>query len=57
MKLCSKYGVQVVPFGGGTSLEGQTLSPYKTGVSIDFRNMRAVLQLNEQVRTKGNKFC
>jgi D-lactate dehydrogenase (cytochrome) len=49
MKLCTKYGMTVVPFGGGTSLEGQTLSPYKKGVSIDFKNMREVLELNEKV--------
>lgn len=51
MKLCTKYGMTVVPFGGGTSLEGQTLSPYKKGVSIDFKNMREVLELNEKVRS------
>ena len=39
----------MVPFGGGTSLEGQILSPHR-GVSIDFKNMGNVLELNEKVR-------
>jgi len=40
MKLCSKFSVPVVPFGGGTSLEGQTLpigsAEGTLPVSIDF---------------------
>ena len=39
----------MVPFGGGTSLEGQILCPHR-GVSIDFKNMGNVLELNEKVR-------
>ena len=50
MKLCYRYGLPVVPFGGGTSLEGQTLSP-RTGVSIDFKNMKGSLDLNVKVNT------
>jgi D-lactate dehydrogenase (cytochrome) len=48
MKLCYRHGLPVVPFGGGTSLEGQTLSPRK-GVSIDFKNMKGCLDLNVKV--------
>ena len=48
MKLCYRHGLPVVPFGGGTSLEGQTLSP-RTGVSIDFKNMKGCLDLNVKV--------
>ena len=50
MKLCHLYGLPVIPFGGGTSLEGQTLSP-RTGVSIDFKNMKGCLDLNVKVNT------
>lgn len=39
MRLCSKYAIPVIPFGGGTSIEGQTLAPFG-GVSIDFANMK-----------------
>jgi hypothetical protein len=46
VKLCSTYHVPVIPFGGGTSLEGQTLTP-QGGVSIDFSHMREVLELNQ----------
>lgn len=47
MKLCHKYKIPVTPFGGGTSLEGQTLSP-DGGVSIDFANMKQVLRINRE---------
>ncbi len=47
VKLCNKYAIPIVPFGGGTSLEGQTLTPHG-GISIDFANMKQVLELNEQ---------
>ena len=49
LKLCSIYGLPVVPFGGGTSLEGQILSPHQ-GLSIDFKNMGNILELNEKVK-------
>lgn len=62
MKVCSRLNAAVVPFGGGTSLEGQTLpianntliagSPGKTCgrrpvVSLDFERMKSVLAVNE----------
>ena len=46
MRLCTTHRVPVVPFGGGTSLEGQTLAP-RGGVSLDFSNMKRVLEVNE----------
>ena len=49
LKLCSIHGLPVVPYGGGTSLEGQILSPHQ-GLSIDFKNMGNILELNEKVR-------
>ena len=33
--------------GGGTSLEGHTLSP-KHGISLDFSQMREILEFNEK---------
>jgi hypothetical protein len=46
LKACSKHGVRVVPFGGGTSIEGQTLA-MEGGCSLDFNRMKSVLELNE----------
>lgn len=46
VKLCSQYKVPLIPFGGGTSLEGQTLAP-QGGLSLDFSNMRGVVELNQ----------
>ena len=34
-------------FGGGTSLEGQILTP-KAGISLDFCRMKKVLQINDR---------
>lgn len=47
VKLCNKYSIPIVPFGGGTSLEGQTLA-LKGGVSLDFNQMKGIVALNEQ---------
>ena len=54
LKLCHQHGVPVVAFGGGTSLEGQTL-PDTRGkgcslrpISLDMNRMKAVKQLNTQ---------
>lgn len=46
MKLCFVHGIPVVPFGGGTSIEGQTLAPQR-GCSIDFERMKQIVELNE----------
>ena len=47
MKLCKKYNVPVIPFGGGTSLEGQILTPLG-GVSLDFGRMQDIIELSEK---------
>ena len=47
VKLCNKYSYPVVPFGGGTSLEGQTIVTAKGGVSLDFNQMKNIIELNE----------
>eukprot|EP01041_Mallomonas_annulata_P011618 gene11618-24322_t len=44
--LCKKHHIPIIPFGGGTSIEGQTLALYG-GVSIDFSNMKNIIELNE----------
>jgi hypothetical protein len=46
MKLCKEHVIPVVAFGGGTSLEGQTLTPQR-GISLDFNRMKNIVSLNE----------
>jgi D-lactate dehydrogenase (cytochrome) len=43
--LCHQYGVPVVPFGAGTSLEGH-VTPVRGGISLDLSRMTRVLQVN-----------
>lgn len=43
---CHEFSIPVIAFGGGTSLEGQTLTPYG-GISLDFCRMKALLQVNQ----------
>lgn len=45
VRVCAKYNIPVVPFGVGTSLEGQTLAPCG-GVSIDLSKMNEILEVN-----------
>ena len=47
VKLCAKYQCPVIPFGAGTSLEGQVI-PESGGVSLDFTEMNQVLRLSEE---------
>jgi D-lactate dehydrogenase (cytochrome) len=47
VRLCARHKVPVIPFGTGTSLEGHVNAPCG-GVSIDFRDMNSVLQVNAQ---------
>ena len=44
VKLCRTHGLPLVPYGGGTSLEGQLLAP-QGGVSLDFSHMKGVVAL------------
>ncbi|MCP3032061.1 FAD-binding protein [Halobacillus sp. A1] len=46
VKIASVYGVPVVPYGLGTSLEGHTI-PYDRGITIDFSEMNSVLEVRE----------
>ncbi|WP_337184328.1 FAD-linked oxidase C-terminal domain-containing protein [Shinella sp.] len=45
--LCAELKVPVVPFGTGSSLEGQVNAP-DGGISIDFSNMKRVLEVNAE---------
>ncbi|KAI6709107.1 hypothetical protein JHW43_008370 [Diplocarpon mali] len=45
-KICSKYRVPIIPFSGGTSLEGNFSAPYG-GVSVDFAYMDQILQFHQ----------
>lgn len=45
--LCAELKVPVIPFGTGSSLEGQVNAP-QGGISIDFSNMKRVLEVNAE---------
>lgn len=47
VKICAEHGCPVVPWGTGTSLEGHALA-VKGGVTVDFRLMNAVLEVNAE---------
>ena len=47
VRICATHRMPVIPFGTGTSLEGHINAPHG-GVSIDFRDMNRVLEVNAQ---------
>jgi D-lactate dehydrogenase (cytochrome) len=47
VRICAAHGLPMIPFGTGTSLEGQVNAPFG-GVSIDFRDMNRVLAVHAQ---------
>ncbi|HET7850186.1 MAG TPA: FAD-linked oxidase C-terminal domain-containing protein [Pseudolabrys sp.] len=47
VRVCASHEVPVIPFGTGTSLEGQVNAP-AGGVSIDFRDMNRVLAVHAE---------
>lgn len=46
LKICHKYKIPIVPFSGGTSLEGHFIQT-RNGLTIDFKNMASILELHE----------
>lgn len=47
MKICTRHRCPVIPYGTGTSLEGQIV-PTVGGISLDMSRMNKVLHVNEQ---------
>jgi D-lactate dehydrogenase (cytochrome) len=47
VKLCSTAGVPIIPYGAGSSLEGQLNAP-RGGISIDLSRMTAILSVNAE---------
>ena len=45
VKICNEYEVPIIPYGVGSSLEGQVNAPFG-GVSIDLSKMDQVLEIN-----------
>jgi uncharacterized protein YrrD len=45
VRICSRHGVPIIPYGAGTSLEGHITAP-QGGVTLDFSQMNAVLTVN-----------
>jgi D-lactate dehydrogenase (cytochrome) len=45
VRICAKHGVPVIPFGTGTSLEGQVNAP-AGGICIDLREMNRIIEVH-----------
>lgn len=47
VRICGRHGVPVIPFGSGSSLEGQVNAPFG-GISFDMRDMNRILAVNAE---------
>src|ERR1700693_3063702 len=45
VRICAQYGIPIIPFGTGTSLEAHINAP-EGGISVDFRDMNKVLSVH-----------
>src|SRR5277367_818216 len=46
-KICHKYRVPIIPFSGGSSLEGNFSAPYG-GISVDFAFIDKIIRFNKE---------
>lgn len=46
-RICYKYRIPIIPYSGGSSLEGNFSAPYG-GISIDFAYMDQIVQFNKE---------
>jgi len=47
VKLCGEFGVPIVPFGAGTSVEGNALAA-RGGLSLDLSRMTEIIAVNQE---------
>lgn len=46
-RICYKYRVPIIPYSGGSSLEGNFSAPFG-GISVDFAFMDQIIQFNKE---------
>src|SRR3569623_2951677 len=47
VRICARYHLPIIPFGAGTSLEGQVTAP-SGGICLDLREMNRVLAVHAE---------